>query len=247
MRVLVVTGAASGIGLETARQWVREGGQAVLLDVDSDKLEQAREELGGNATILRVDVGDAASVDGAFARIAEEFGRVDALVTSAGGTRPRPSAEMSDEDWAAVMDIHVTGALRACRAAYPLLKEAGGAVVNLASVAAVLGMPGRANYNAAKHAIVGLTKSLAVEWAPDGIRVNAVGPGYVETQLTRTLVDEGALDPEPTIARTPLKRWAQTAEIADGILFLLSARASYITGHTLMIDGGMSIDGAWYR
>lgn len=244
--VLVVTGAASGIGLETARQWVREGGQAVLLDVDSKKLDQAQVELGERAWSVRTDVGDAASVDQAFAQVAERHGGIDALVNSAGGTRPRPTAEMSDEDWGAVIDIHLSGTMRACRAAYPLLKQAGGAVVNLSSVAAVLGMPQRASYNSAKHAIVGLTKSLATEWAADGIRVNAVGPGYVETQLTRRLIEAGSLDPAPTLERTPLKRWAQTGEIADGIIFLLSKRASYITGHTLMIDGGLSIDGSWY-
>lgn len=247
-RVLVATGAASGIGLAICRAWRREdsGAVIVLLDRDARQLEKVKEELGDSTIFMVVDVRDSEAVNGVFAEIDRGWGRVDALVNSAGNSRPGPTAEISDEDWESVIDIHLNGTLRISRAAYPLLKRAGGAIVNLGSVASHLGMPGRASYNSAKHGLVGLTRSLAVEWAQDGIRVNAVGPGYVLTELTRKLIDAGELPTKPVIARTPLGRWADAGEIADGALFLLSDKATYITGHTLMIDGGMTIAGDWY-
>ncbi|AGF71109.1 SDR family NAD(P)-dependent oxidoreductase [Corynebacterium halotolerans] len=245
-RVLVTTGGASGIGLEVCRRWAADEGVAILLDIDSDNLDAAVDLIGKNARGVVVNVRDSSSVDEAFSVITDEFGQIDALVNSAGNSCPSPTAEMSDGDWESVIDIHLNGTMRVCRAAYPLLKAAGGAIVNVSSVAGVLGMPQRASYNSAKHAIGGLTKSLAVEWAAEGIRVNSVGPGYVLTTLTRKLIADGALDTEPVTRRTPLGRWARPGEIADGIGFLLSNQASFITGHTLMIDGGMTIDGNWY-
>lgn len=245
-RVLVTTGAASGIGLEVCHRWAEDGGRVILLDIDSGNLDRAVDQIGGNAQGYVLDVRDSRAVEETFSVIADQFGEVDALVNSAGNSRPTLTSEVSDEDWESVIDIHLNGTMRACRAAYPLLKAAGGAIVNVSSVAGVLGMPQRASYNSAKHAIGGLTKSLAVEWAAEGIRVNAVGPGYVLTTLTQKLITDKVLDTAPVTRRTPLGRWARPGEIADGISFLLSDRASFITGHTLMIDGGMTIAGNWY-
>lgn len=248
MKVLVVTGAASGLGLAICRAWRNENKDSVivLLDQDSQKLDAVAQELGNRAVGIAVDVRDSLAVNDAFSTIDQQWGKIDALVNSAGNARPAPTATISDEDWESVIDIHLNGTLRVSRAAFPLLERAGGSIVNLGSVASHLGMPGRASYNSAKHAIMGLTRSLAVEWAKEGIRVNAVGPGYVLTELTKKLIDSGDLPSEPAIARTPLGRWAEPEEIAEGALFLLSDRANYITGHTLMIDGGMTIAGDWY-
>lgn len=243
-KVLVVTGAASGIGNEICQRWHQESNpedKIFLLDRDAEKLEEAQQELD-NAYAVAVDIRDSAAVSEAFA----EISAIDCLVNAAGNSRPAPTAEVTDADWESVIDIHLNGTLRACRAAFPGLRD-GSSIVNIGSVASVLGMPQRASYNAAKHAIVGLTKSLAAEWSPLGIRVNAVGPGYVRTALTQKLIDSNALDPAPVISRTPLGRWAQPSEIAEGVLFLLSDKASYITGHTLMIDGGLTINGNWYN
>ena len=243
-KVLVVTGAASGIGNEICQRWRQESNpedKIFLLDRDAEKLEEAQQELD-NAYAVAVDIRDSVAVSEAFA----EIGAIDCLVNAAGNSRPAPTAEVTDADWESVIDIHLNGTLRACRAAFPGLRD-GSSIVNIGSVASVLGMPQRASYNAAKHAIVGLTKSLAAEWSPLGIRVNAVGPGYVRTALTQKLIDSNALDPAPVISRTPLGRWAQPSEIAEGVLFLLSDKASYITGHTLMIDGGLTINGNWYN
>lgn len=247
-KVLVVTGAASGIGLAICQAWRQENysGAVILLDHDASQLEKAQEQLGDNTVCMTVDVRDSGAINDAFAEIGGRWGRINALVNSAGNSRPGPTEVISDEDWESVIDIHLNGTLRVSRAAFPLLKRVRGSIVNLGSVASHLGMPGRASYNSAKHAIVGLTRSLSVEWAQDGIRVNAVGPGYVLTDLTRNLINAGDLPTKPVVARIPLGRWAEPKEIAEGALFLLSDKAAYITGHTLMIDGGMTIAGDWY-
>jgi NAD(P)-dependent dehydrogenase (short-subunit alcohol dehydrogenase family) len=247
-RVASVTGGASGIGLAFAQRWVKEGGRVVLMDMNAQALDAAVLQLGGfeAARGTVVDVTDAAVVDAAFASIAETEGRLDAAVNCAGIARPAPSSEVSDADFVRLVDIHLNGTMRACRAAYPLLKASRGAIVNISSVAASSGMPARASYCASKAGIEGLTRTLAVEWAPESIRVNAVGPGYTRTALTDTLIREGKLDVSPLVARTPMGRLAEPEEIAAAINFLVSPDASYITGQSLLVDGGMTVDGNWY-
>lgn len=247
--VLAVTGGASGIGWASVEQWCSQGGAAVILDFSSAKLDEALNRAPADWLLrgIVVDVTDREAVDQAFASIATHEGRLDALVNCAGNAKPVASAEMSDADFEALLDVHLTGTMRSCRAAYPLLKDGGGSIVNISSVAGVAGMPKRASYNTVKHGLIGLTKSLAVEWAPEGIRVNAVGPGYTWTPFNAELEDQGLLDPTPITRRIPLGRWAQPEEIAAGIVFLSGPKASFITGHTLMIDGGMTVDGNWYE
>lgn len=185
-------------------------------------------------------------MEAAFKSVIAKEDRLDGLTNGAGVIVPAPSAEASDEDFERVVNVHVFGALRACRAAYPLLKKSKGSIVNISSVAVVLGMPKRASYCTAKSGIEGLTRALAVEWAPDGIRVNAVAPGYTKTNMTGNLIQQGKLNVELIEARTPLRRFAEPSEIASAISFLLSDDASYITGHSLVVDGGMTVDGNWY-
>ncbi|WP_209325939.1 SDR family NAD(P)-dependent oxidoreductase [Brevibacterium renqingii] len=247
--VLAVTGGASGIGWATVEAWCRDGGAAVILDFSREKLDAALAGAPSDWSLrgIIVDVTDRAAVDDAFASIAETEQRLDALVNCAGNAKPVPSAEMSDSDWEALLEVHLTGTMRACRAAHSLLKNGGGAIVNISSVAGVAGMPKRASYNTVKHGLIGLTKSLAVEWASDGIRVNAIGPGYTWTPFNAALEEQGLLDPAPITKRIPLNRWAQPEEIAAGITFLAGPKASFVTGHTLMVDGGMTIDGNWYE
>ncbi|MCX2748054.1 SDR family NAD(P)-dependent oxidoreductase [Arthrobacter sp. MI7-26] len=246
--VAAITGGASGIGLEFARRWIAGGGSAVLLDLSQPTLDIAIAELDYKARGVVVDVTDNASVLAGYRSIGEIEGRLDAVVNSAGIARPGPSSNVSDEDFTLMLDIHITGTMRSCRAAYPLLRDSGGGtIVNLASVAAISGMPGRASYTTAKAGIAGLTRTLAVEWAPEGIRVNAVGPGYVRTAMTDSLVAEGKLDDAPIKARTPLGRFAEPAEIAEAIYFLSTPSSSYVSGHLLMVDGGMTVDGNWFQ
>lgn len=246
-RVIAITGGAAGIGLAVAERWVADGGYAVLLDLSEDNIARAIALLGEeNARGIRTDVTSAESVDAAFASIAEREGRLDGLMNGAGIGRPSPTAETSDADFDFLMSIHLGGVLRASRAAHPLLKASRGSIVNISSVAAKNGMPQRASYCSAKSAIEGFTRTTAVEWAPDGIRVNAVAPGYVRTALTDALIAEGKLDDAPIVARTPLARFAEPKEIAAVVVFLLSGDASYVNGHSLVVDGGLTIDGNWY-
>jgi NAD(P)-dependent dehydrogenase (short-subunit alcohol dehydrogenase family) len=244
---IAITGGAAGIGLAAAKQWLAGGGQAFILDLNQDAIESAMENLGHHerARGLVCDITSTPSVQAAFEQIAAS-GDLHALVNCAGVMIPTPSAEVGDVDFAHLMDVHVLGAMRCCRAAYPLLQKTQGSIVNIASVAALVGMPHRAAYVSAKAAIGGLTRTLAVEWAPDGIRVNAVAPGYVRTAMTGDLIKLGKINMEKIEARTPLGRFAEPSEIAAPIIFLTSKGASFITGHTLFADGGMTIDGNWY-
>ncbi|MFF8894825.1 SDR family NAD(P)-dependent oxidoreductase [Brevibacterium casei] len=245
---LAVTGGASGIGWATTAEWCGRGGSAVILDFSSENLEKAIGSAPEEWALrgLVVDVTDRPAVDAAFDSIESIEGRLDGLVNCAGTAKPTASSCMSDDEWDSVLQVHLTGAMRSCRAAYSLLKRSGGSIVNISSVAGVLGMPQRASYNSVKQGLIGLTRSLAVEWAQDGIRVNAVGPGYTATPFNSALEEKGLLDPTPITSRIPLGRWARPEEIAAGIVFLLSSEASFVTGHTLMVDGGMTIAGDWY-
>jgi NAD(P)-dependent dehydrogenase (short-subunit alcohol dehydrogenase family) len=248
-RVAAITGGASGIGLAFAQRWITQGGRAVLLDMNPDGLSSAVELLGG-ADVARgvlTDVTSRESVDAAFASIGDTEGRLDAALNCAGISGPSPTVDLTDEGWVRLLDIHVNGTMRACRAAYPLMKASGhGSIINVASVASFVGMPRRASYCTSKAGIDGLTRSLAVEWAGDGVRVNSVAPGYVRTAFTALLIQQGTLTIDPIVARTPLRRFAEPEEIAGCIAFLASDDASYVTGSTLVVDGGMTIDGNWY-
>lgn len=248
-KVAAITGGASGIGFAFAQRWLAQGGRVVLLDFNSEGLAAAVEQLGGASFARGVltDVSNRVSVDDAFATIAGTESRLDVGLNCAGISNPGPTSEMEDEAWVRLVDIHLSGTMRACRAAYPLMKlGGGGSIINMSSVATRLGMPKRASYNASKAGIDGLTRSLAVEWVGDNIRVNSVAPGYVRTAFTDHLITQGQLNVAPIVARTPMERFAEPEEIAASIAFLASSDASYVTGATLHVDGGMTVDGAWY-
>jgi len=246
--VAVVTGGASGIGADFSRRWTELGGETAVLDARADAVVQVVRELGTAASGYVVDVRDEGGVRETITRIAAAHQeRIDAVVNCAGIARPAPSAKVAEDDWITLLDVHLGGTMRLCRAAYPYLRNSNrAAIVNIASVAAVFGMPGRASYTTAKAGIGGLTRTLAVEWARDGIRVNAVAPGYVESAMTDGLLAAGQLNLDPILDRTPMRRLAKPGEISSAIAFLSSPEASYITGQTLFVDGGMSVDGNWY-
>ncbi|WP_040165404.1 SDR family NAD(P)-dependent oxidoreductase [Microbacterium gorillae] len=245
--VAFVTGGASGIGLAVVNRWIAEGGHAVIADVRVESLDEAVGALPvGTARGVVCDVTDRASVDAARASVAGTEARLDAVVNSAGIARPEPSSAITDAAFQLMLEIHVTGSMRVCRAAYPLLRASGGAIVNVASVAAIAGLPERASYTSAKSAIGGLTRTLAVEWGRTGVRVNAVAPGYVRTALTDKLIRDGDLNDEPVRSRTPLGRFAEPDEIAGAVQFLAGLASSFVNGHVLVVDGGLTIDGDWY-
>lgn len=245
----VVIGGARGIGLAVGRCLLRDGWRVVVADLDPPEANEPgsadgpdRAENGLHS--MRTDVADTVSVD----RLAAEVetmggGPVHGLVNAAGYNRHGAVSEIDDTAWQGLLDVHLGGVIRACRAFHPLLRRGGGAVVNFSSIGARIGRPRRAPYGAAKAGIEALTRTLAIEWAADGIRVNAVAPGVVDTRMIRQNIEQGLVDPERLRRSIPLGRFAEPAEVAEAAAFLLSNRAGYITGQTLAVDGGILANG----
>lgn len=238
----VISGGASGIGASTSQVFAERGWRVAVVDRDAAAARAIAADLAGGGHIaLEVDVTSRDAVDAAVEEIAERFGRIDAVLPLAGIVRPSPSAAVTDDDMLLLYDIHVLGAVRLARAAYPHLRATRGAVAAISSMGAHLGLAGRLAYNAAKSAIEGVVRTLAVEWADDGVRVNAVAPAWVRTPAIDGLITSGYLDPDPVIGRTPMGRFAEPREIGEVFEFLASPRASYVTGAVLKADGGMTV------
>ncbi|PZM97684.1 MAG: hypothetical protein DIU79_01975 [Actinobacteria bacterium] len=244
----VVTGGAKGIGFAISLELARRGYAVVVTGRDQAALDRATRDIRAQVTDARVtavplDVTSSASVAEAFAAVAE-FAPLSVLVNNAGVIARRPAAELPDDDWSRVIETDLSGVFRCSRAAFPLLAQhGGGAIVNVASIAASVGISGRVAYTAAKAGVEGLTRTLALEWAASGIRVNTVAPGWTLTEMVESGIASGQLSHDALVARIPLRRLANPAEIADAVAYLASPQASYITGQTLVVDGGFCING----
>ena len=251
-RVAIVTGAANGIGWATAQRLAQDGFCVALLDMLAEAVLARASELGLSHLGLGCDVASEASVAAAVSCVFATLGRVDVLVNNAGiGDQTGPTVQQNLEAFDRVLAVHLRGTFLMSQAVVAgMLKIPMGpsgervSIVNLGSIASTTGLPTRNAYSAAKAGIVGMTRAMASEWARDGIRVNAVAPGYVRTALITELERKGALDAKGIVHRTPLGRMAEPAEIAEAILFLGSHRASYITGAVLPVDGGWTAFGA---
>ncbi|HEY2605777.1 SDR family oxidoreductase [Paraburkholderia sp. RL18-103-BIB-C] len=249
-RVAIVTGGANGIGWATAQRFAQDGYSVTIADMDADRACERARELGAahGATHvgLGADVAVEADVRALIDACVERFGRIDVLVNNAGnGDQPHPTIHQSVDAFDRLLGIHVRGTFLACReAARVMLAQRSGAIVNLGSIAGLAGIPARNAYGAAKAGIAAMTRSLACEWARYGIRVNAVAPGYVATELVETLKRNGQMNLQSIERRTPMGRLARPDEIARAIGFLASDAASYITGTVLSVDGGWHAYGA---
>jgi 3-oxoacyl-[acyl-carrier protein] reductase len=242
-RVALVTGGSRGIGRATVRALARDGFDVAFCyrsdDASARTLEKAGDEFGVRITGNRVDVADAASVRAWIETTEERLGPVDAAVTAAGITRDNPLVLMEDEQWRQVIDTNLDGVYHVCRAVvFGMMKRRSGAIVNLSSVAGVYGHGTQTNYSASKAGIIGFSRALAKETGRSGIRVNAVAPGFIETDMVAAMNDKARKE---ALGSIPLRRMGTAEEVADLVAFLVSDRAAYITGAVLQIDGGITI------
>ncbi|MCA6113101.1 SDR family NAD(P)-dependent oxidoreductase [Bradyrhizobium cenepequi] len=243
-KVALVTGAARGIGLATAKRFLAEGWRVALLDIERELLNEAVAGLkpAEDTLALPCDVSDAAGVAAAIAVVEKRFGRLDALVNNAGVAVFAPLLETADADWSRILAVNLTGPFLCAKAAAPLMREhGGGAIVNITSISAVRASTLRSAYGTSKAGLAHLTKQLAVELASLGIRVNAVAPGPVDTAMAKA-VHTTAIRADYHNA-IPLNRYGLEEELAEAIFFLSSDRASYITGQILAVDGGFDAAG----
>ncbi len=244
-RVAVVTGGGSGMGLEICRQLAARGNKVAIFDLSEDNAAAAAADIaqsGAAALAVAVDVADRAAVDGGIAKVRAEFGPVEIMVTSAGLDAFSTFTDITAEQWERMLAVNLTGTFNCLQAAIPDMVAAGwGRIVTISSSSAQSGAKRMAHYVASKGGVLGLTKALALEYAPNGITVNTIPPGFIDTPMIRRAQDKGDVPGVDTIAKaTPVRRAGTPADIAAACVFLCSEEAGYITGQAINVNGG------WY-
>jgi NAD(P)-dependent dehydrogenase (short-subunit alcohol dehydrogenase family) len=247
VKTALITGGAKGIGLAISHELINDGWNVVITGRDATAIASAVAGLNsgpGKAVGKVMDVRDRASIDAVFTEIRTEFESLDSLINCAGVIIRDESESLSEPDWNTVIDTDLSGVFKCSQAAYAdLVKSPGATIVNVGSIAGSVGIAGRAGYTAAKAGLEGLTRTLGLEWADRDIRVNAVAPGWTRTEMVAGGIKDGRLSEAALTARIPQQRLAEPSEIAKVVKFLMSSDSSYITGQTIVVDGGITING----
>jgi NAD(P)-dependent dehydrogenase (short-subunit alcohol dehydrogenase family) len=242
-KVAIITGSSRGIGQGIAVRFAKEGAKVVVNGRSEEAMKETLDlikKAGGTAIGVAADVSDAAQVKKLVSETVKKFGKLDIMVNNAGIVDEAPITEMTAETWNKMIAVDLTGVFYGIQEAAKAMKK-GGAIINTSSIAALMGFNGLAHYCAAKGGVLSLTQEAAVELAPKKIRVNAIAPGFIETDMTKSIRDDPA-EMKSTLARIPLKRLGQPADVAGAALFLASEDSSYITGQLIVVDGGWMID-----
>lgn len=242
-KVALVTGGSSGLGFAIAGKLISDAYHVIITGRDAEKLEKANAELGENCSAQNIDVSDFQALPGLVDGIVEKYGRIDVLVNNAGINMKKPMAEVSDEDFQKIISVNTGGVFALTREVVRYMREqdSKGVIINISSMAAQYGLPYVIAYTASKTAIDGMTRALAVELGPEGIRVNAIAPGFIRTPMSSKALDNDPARRDKVLGRTPLGRLGEPEDVANAVAFLVSEQAKFINGVILMVDGGNSI------
>lgn len=242
-KVAIVTGGSSGLGFATAQQLIADGMIVIITGRDGDKLQAAKDALGDHCVAKQIDTSDFDALPGFVEDIVSNFGSIDVLVNNAGINMKKPVAEVTNEDFQKILNVNLTGVFALSREVIKVMstQKNKGVIINISSMAAQYGLPYVIAYSASKTAIDGMTRALAVELGPIGIRINAVAPGFIHTPMTAKALDSDPARKAKVMGRTPMGKMGEPQDVADAISFLVSDRAKFIHGVVLAVDGGNSI------